>query len=77
MMPEETVMAAEDVKTKLMMPIHWGAFTLALHDWTDPIERVTKKAKEQNLPISTPKIGESIILNDSIFPKSKWWLTYQ
>lgn len=36
MMPEETIQAALDVKSKLVLPIHWGAFTLALHDWTDP-----------------------------------------
>lgn len=28
MMPEQTVQAAIDLKAKLMMPIHWGAFTL-------------------------------------------------
>lgn len=77
MMPEETVIATQDVKAELMMPIHWGAFTLALHDWTNPIERVTAKASELNVPITTPKIGEAIILGDSILPSSKWWLDYQ
>ncbi|WP_188499939.1 MBL fold metallo-hydrolase [Pontibacter amylolyticus] len=72
MMPEETVQAHLDLKGKLMMPIHWGAFTLAMHSWTDPIERVTKKARELNVPTTTPRIGEPIILNRSI-PKSQWW----
>ena len=31
MMPEQTVQAAIDLKGKFMMPIHWGAFTLAMH----------------------------------------------
>lgn len=73
MSPEETAQAAVDVKAKLMMPIHWGAFTLAFHDWTDPIERLSAKAKELNMPLTTPKIGEPLIIKDSIYPTSEWW----
>jgi len=73
MMPEESAQAAVDVNAKMMMPIHWGAFNLALHSWTDPIERVTKKADELNMPITTPIIGEPIKLKEINFPQSKWW----
>ncbi len=75
MFPEETAQAAVDVQAKLMMPIHWGSFVLALHSWTDPIERVTKKAEELNMPVATPKIGEPILL-DSLnnFPDEQWWV---
>jgi L-ascorbate metabolism protein UlaG (beta-lactamase superfamily) len=73
MMPEETVQAHLDVKGKMLIPIHWGAFTLALHDWTDPIERITKAAKEQGVTISTPKIGETVIVGSADFPASAWW----
>ncbi len=76
MMPEETVQAAIDLKSKLFMPIHWGAFTLAFHDWNDPAERVTKAANKLNIPISTPKIGEVLIVGDSIYPKERWWTSY-
>jgi L-ascorbate metabolism protein UlaG (beta-lactamase superfamily) len=76
MMPEETVQAAVDLKSKLILPIHWGAFTLAFHDWTDPIERVTIKAKELNMPITTPKIGEVVIIGDAPFPNEQWWTNY-
>lgn len=72
MMPEETVQAHLDLKGKLLMPIHWGAFTLAMHSWTDPVERVMSKAKALKIPITTPRIGEPIILNSSI-PKTVWW----
>ena len=76
MMPEETVQASIDLKSKLALPIHWGAFTLAFHDWTDPIERVTKKANELNLPITTPKIGEPVLFGNETFPTEKWWKKY-
>lgn len=76
MFPEETVQAAIDLKSKLVFPIHWGAFTLAFHDWTDPVERIIKKAKELNLPVTTPKIGEPVIIGDTNFPSEKWWINY-
>lgn len=74
MMPEESVQASIDVKAKVMMPIHWGAFKLALHTWDDPIVRATKKATALNVQISTPKIGEAVVVNGATYPSEKWWL---
>lgn len=73
MMPEETVQAHLDLRGKVMIPIHWGAFTLALHDWTDPVERAVKAAKERNTMISTPKIGETVFIQAASYPASAWW----
>jgi L-ascorbate metabolism protein UlaG (beta-lactamase superfamily) len=73
MMPEETVQAHLDVQGKVMIPIHWGAFTLALHGWTDPVERALQAAKERNVAISTPKIGETVYVGASNYPSSAWW----
>ncbi|MEO0331577.1 MAG: MBL fold metallo-hydrolase, partial [Bacteroidota bacterium] len=73
MMPEESAQAAVDVQAKLMMPIHWGAFRLALHSWTDPIERVTTKASQLQMPTTTPKVGETFTLNGSAPPNTIWW----
>ncbi|RRQ50320.1 hypothetical protein DZC72_07120 [Maribacter algicola] len=73
MMPEETAQAGVDVKAKVIMPIHWGAFKLAMHPWTDPVVRVSDKAKELNLPIVTPKIGEFIYLAEPTSDDEAWW----
>jgi len=73
MMPEETAQASTDVNAKKVMPIHWGAFTLAIHSWTDPVERFTAKANEINLDYIVPKIGEEIDLNDLEVEGSTWW----
>ena len=73
MMPEETVQAAVDLRTKMLMPVHWGKFALGLHPWDEPVKRVTAKAKELNMPITTPLIGEPVIINSS-YPDSQWWL---
>lgn len=73
MLPEETVQAHIDVKGGLLVPIHWGAFTLSLHEWSDPIERVTKEANRLGVNIATPQIGESITLKAKDYPTSDWW----
>ncbi|GAB2767215.1 MBL fold metallo-hydrolase [Rhabdobacter roseus] len=72
MMPEETAQAALDLRAKVLMPVHWSKFTLALHPWNEPIERVTKQAQTLGLPITTPKIGEAVILGEK-YPAEKWW----
>ncbi|MEO8584450.1 MAG: MBL fold metallo-hydrolase [Flavitalea sp.] len=72
MMPEETVTAAQDLGAKWLMPVHWSKFALALHPWNEPIKRVTKKAKEVNMKITTPMIGEPVILN-KCYPAKEWW----
>jgi L-ascorbate metabolism protein UlaG (beta-lactamase superfamily) len=78
MMPEESAQAGVDLKSKLVVPIHWGAFSLALHDWTDPIERIVKKSNELGIPLATPKIGEPFEVNSTEIEISTeyWWLNY-
>ncbi|WP_040951261.1 MBL fold metallo-hydrolase [Gorillibacterium massiliense] len=73
MMPEQTVQAHLDLGGKLMIPVHWSAFTLSLHSWTEPVERVTKAAANRNVTVSTPKIGEPVDVNSGSFPVSTWW----
>ncbi|MCR8632079.1 MBL fold metallo-hydrolase [Paenibacillus radicis (ex Xue et al. 2023)] len=73
MKPEETVQAHLDLRGQLLIPIHWGAFTLAFHLWTDPIERVTKAASAQKVIIATPKIGETVVIASKEIPTSTWW----
>ena len=74
MMPEETAQAAVDVQAKRLMPIHWGAFRLALHSWTDPVERVTAKAAQLQIPVVAPKIGETFVVDSPSPPSEVWWV---
>jgi L-ascorbate metabolism protein UlaG (beta-lactamase superfamily) len=74
MTPEESAQAGVDLKTKVAMPIHWGAFSLALHTWTDPVERIIKTAEELNLPLITPAIGDVVHLDSTIQKTvNNWW----
>ncbi len=72
MMPEETVKAAIELNAKLLLPVHWGKFTLSLHPWNEPIIRVIKKASELRMPVATPMIGEPLVLGMQ-FPVTHWW----
>lgn len=72
MMPEETVQAAIDVKARVTQPIHWGAFTLSLHSWTDPIVRAGNAAAKYKVALSTPAIGQPVTIGQQ-YPTEKWW----
>jgi len=72
MRPEETAAAAKDLNAKLLLPVHWAKFALSYHPWNEPISRLLKKAKELNLRVTTPKLGEPLIMGQS-YPESIWW----
>lgn len=72
MMPEETAQAAVDLHARLLLPVHWAKFTLSLHSWNEPIQRIVKKAAELQLPVTTPMIGEPLVLGKP-FPVAHWW----
>ncbi|MEX1187761.1 MAG: MBL fold metallo-hydrolase [Bacteroidia bacterium] len=72
MIPEESAQAGRDVQADMVMPIHWGSFTLAFHSWTDPVERFTKAAAEHNMKFTTPRIGEAIVMGKPA-STNNWW----
>jgi L-ascorbate metabolism protein UlaG (beta-lactamase superfamily) len=57
-MPEESVQAHLDLKGDMLIPIHWGKFSLSIHPWYEPLERVRDAAKEKNVNLFAPVIGE-------------------
>lgn len=72
LLPNETVLAAQDLQAKYVIPVHSCKFSLSVHAWNEPLEQFTILANEANLPIITPKIGEVVFL-DEIVPSKKWW----
>ena len=70
--PEETAQAALDLNAKTLLPVHWAKFSLALHPWNEPILRLVAAAKTLGLPITTPRIGEPVIINDN-YPIDPWY----
>ena len=54
----------------LMMPIHWGLFSLALHAWRQPIERVFAV---DHLKLWSPEPGTPTEVVKEIELRSEWW----
>lgn len=76
MLPEQVPQAHLDLKGKVLMPIHWGAFSLSLHSWKEPIERLTAAVKDQKIELATPLIGQGWSLG-SMVPDQQWWREVQ
>ncbi|CAN5573957.1 MBL fold metallo-hydrolase [soil metagenome] len=72
MMPEETVQASIDLGAKVLLPVHWAKFTLSLHPWNEPIQRVMKEAARLSVKVTTPLIGEPVVVSQS-YPQQEWW----
>ncbi|MDO4640767.1 MAG: MBL fold metallo-hydrolase [Neisseria sp.] len=58
MFPEQTVEVAAKFKPKRFMPIHWGAYPLALHSWNEPVLRSIPLARKLGLNPLTPLQGQ-------------------
>ncbi|MCJ8314656.1 MAG: MBL fold metallo-hydrolase [Saccharospirillaceae bacterium] len=74
MYPAQSAQAHLDVKAKYMAPIHNGTFDLSLHTWTDPFEQISEVAKQKNIHLITPKMGEVTKLSELENKTFKqWW----
>ena len=72
LMPEDGVKAHIDLKGKYMLPVHWGSFNLSIHDWWEPVERVSKEALEKGVNLLTPRVGQTLSIDESPVT-SAWW----
>ncbi|WP_374460261.1 MBL fold metallo-hydrolase [Chryseobacterium taeanense] len=74
-LPEDVIQASIDVRAKNIIPVHSSKFALALHPWNEPLQQVTNLAKNKDLHILTPMIGEPVDLNSSSYHFGNWWET--
>lgn len=70
--PEQAVKAHTELRGKVLLPVHWGTFILALHPWDEPVKRLVKAAKENEVRIITPIIGELVDI-DKPGTNRNWW----
>jgi hypothetical protein len=70
--PEQAIEAHQMVRGKLMMPVHWATFDLAMHSWVEPAERLIEASSKVDVPIVIPRPGESV--EPSSPPEVvRWW----
>ena len=70
--PEQAIIAHQLVRGKLFIPVHWGTFNLASHNWTEPVERALLAADREGVSASTPRPGESVEPKTATGP-FRWW----
>lgn len=70
--PEQAVLAHRLVGGKVMLPVHWGMFDLALHGWTEPMERVLVAAESLGVRVVSPRPGE-MVEPAALGPQRRWW----
>lgn len=72
MLPEEVVQATVDLNARMLLPVHWGKFSLSLHDWDEPIKRVVKESGKRGVKLLHPMIGQAVdIKNPGV--QEEWW----
>lgn len=71
MFPEQTVQASIDLNAKKLLPVHWGKYRLALHNWDEPISKLVEAAKAKGVEVTTPMLGETCNIHDD--KTVQWW----
>src|SRR5262249_12280682 len=58
--PENALSALELLGARRLLPIHWGTFNLALHDWDEPAETLVTLAPRHGVELVMPRLGEPV-----------------
>jgi L-ascorbate metabolism protein UlaG (beta-lactamase superfamily) len=70
--PEQAIESHLDLRGQHLLPVHWSTYDVSLHDWDEPIKRAVKAARQKNIELVTPHIGEIIEFGQP-FSSSTWW----
>jgi L-ascorbate metabolism protein UlaG (beta-lactamase superfamily) len=71
--PENALEAAALLDPQAFLPIHWGTFRLAMHEWDQPAEVLYERGPRSRARLLMPKLGEPIepsLVSGRIEP---WW----
>ena len=57
---------------RLLLPVHWGTFSLAMHAWDEPAETLLALGPKQSVQLIMPRLGEPVEPThiDRVTP---WW----
>jgi L-ascorbate metabolism protein UlaG (beta-lactamase superfamily) len=70
--PENALKAFELLGGARFLPVHWGTFNLAMHDWDEPAEELLKAGA--GVPLLMPHLGEAVEPSRTGAP-APWWRT--
>ncbi|RYG12362.1 MAG: MBL fold metallo-hydrolase [Chitinophagaceae bacterium] len=74
-LPNQTLMAAQDLVAKRLFPVHSSKFAMANHAWNEPLVKISALNKKLTspLPLITPIIGERVDLTNEKQIFKSWW----
>ncbi|HEY1131501.1 MAG TPA: MBL fold metallo-hydrolase [Roseateles sp.] len=70
--PENALKALQLLGGGAFLPVHWGTFSLALHDWDQPAETLLELAPKQGAQLLMPRLGEAVEPAKGE-PAAPWW----
>jgi L-ascorbate metabolism protein UlaG (beta-lactamase superfamily) len=70
--PENALKALQHLGGGALLPVHWGTFSLAMHDWDEPAETLLALAPAQGAQLLMPRLGEAVEPAHGE-PPSPWW----
>lgn len=70
--PVNAVRAHLDLKGRVLLPVHWGTFTLALHRWEAPVEELIVEANTKGVALMLSRPGHPVSAPD-LSHNSGWW----
>ncbi|MGP1681594.1 MAG: MBL fold metallo-hydrolase [Giesbergeria sp.] len=58
--PENALKALDLLGGGAFLPVHWGTFNLAMHDWDEPAETLLALGPKHGARLLMPKLGEAV-----------------
>jgi L-ascorbate metabolism protein UlaG (beta-lactamase superfamily) len=58
--PENALRALELLGGGALLPVHWGTFNLALHDWDEPAETLLRLGEARGTRLVLPRLGAPV-----------------
>lgn len=72
--PEQALDAHRALGGELLLPVHWGAFVMGNHSWTEPGERLLAAATPTDgLLLPPPGRHLDLTADPDAWPKARWW----
>jgi L-ascorbate metabolism protein UlaG (beta-lactamase superfamily) len=68
----ENALKAHAMLGGVFMPVHWGTFSLAMHAWDQPAERVLELAPRSGVQLLMPMLGQPAEPAQAETP-APWW----
>jgi L-ascorbate metabolism protein UlaG (beta-lactamase superfamily) len=70
--PEHALEALALLGGGAFLPVHWGTFALAMHDWDEPVETLLAMGPKQAAQLLMPRLGQAVEPGQE-FALAPWW----